>query len=228
MALSTTFADFNPRSPHGERQFGRKPDCRFRHISIHAPRTGSDPDSQPPPLRRKISIHAPRTGSDVRGHVFQQILVAFQSTLPARGATGKASEAPRRTAPFQSTLPARGATYGLIKIYSETTISIHAPRTGSDTPPRHERGFTIFQSTLPARGATCGAWWTGSIHHPISIHGPRTGSHYSFFRTGKNRNISIHAPRTGSDPQSLAQQKYSSVISIHAPRTGSDTRFFGI
>ena len=33
-------------------------------ISIHAPRTGSDRASQPPPEPPAISIHAPRTGSD--------------------------------------------------------------------------------------------------------------------------------------------------------------------
>ena len=55
---------FNPRSPHGERQFGRKPDCRFRHISIHAPRTGSDLYHSCLVVTLRISIHAPRTGSD--------------------------------------------------------------------------------------------------------------------------------------------------------------------
>ena len=83
-----------------------------------------------------------------------------------------------RTTRFQSTLPARGATLGnwddINKAYS---ISIHAPRTGSDASdvallsginnfnPRSPHGerhlckqkliFAIeFQSTLPARGAT--------------------------------------------------------------------------
>ena len=56
--------NFNPRSPHGERQ------C-----------------SLPQPLGAfQISIHAPRTGSDGNrlsdGHACE-----FQSTLPARGAT---------------------------------------------------------------------------------------------------------------------------------------------
>ena len=55
--------DFNPRSPHGERQ----------------------PDERCNPSKHGISIHAPRTGSDrFRDSNFQ---IPFQSTLPARGAT---------------------------------------------------------------------------------------------------------------------------------------------
>ena len=79
-------ADFNPRSPHGERLDGRNR-AAVLVISIHAPRTGSDPGVRPawavlrgfqstlpargatfvcyvPRLSATISIHAPRTGSD--------------------------------------------------------------------------------------------------------------------------------------------------------------------
>ena len=84
-AYGADAADFNPRSPHGERRLlsytHRKvtfqstlpargatrctfPESRSPGISIHAPRTGSDPaasQSRQPPA---ISTHAPRTGSD--------------------------------------------------------------------------------------------------------------------------------------------------------------------
>ena len=101
---------FNPRSPHGERRAGGGV---FRHaliISIHAPRTGSDA-SRPRarPRLHPISIHAPRTGSDR----------VFPLQVIASGA-------------FQSTLPARGATSVLAGILVYLLISIHAPRTGSD------------------------------------------------------------------------------------------------
>ena len=36
------FANFNPRSPHGERRLPEVPFRRLRTISIHAPRMGSD------------------------------------------------------------------------------------------------------------------------------------------------------------------------------------------
>ena len=58
---------FNPRSPHGERLLFRA--LRRAHIviSTHAPRTGSDAMLQVPPLNLPISTHAPRTGSDLIG-----------------------------------------------------------------------------------------------------------------------------------------------------------------
>ena len=57
--------NFNPRSPHGERQ------C-----------------SLPQPLGAfQISIHAPRTGSDLETTSDWCQIEVFQSTLPARGAT---------------------------------------------------------------------------------------------------------------------------------------------
>ena len=145
---------------------------------------------------------------------------------------------------FQSTLPARGATKQTSSAISRRKISIHAPRTGSDfvrredacstsdfnprsphgerpsrqqsTPaasnfnprsphgerrhPTHRRPeYRPFQSTLPARGATRAA--SQSQQPPA---------------------ISIHAPRTGSD-NAEANQKFRAIsISIHAPRTGSD------
>ena len=79
-----------------------------------------------------ISIHAPREGGD-----------PFTTTSPEPSAI------------FQSTPPARGATGIPDPVYSLTLISIHAPREGGDsvptTPPAQ---MSSFQSTPPARGAT--------------------------------------------------------------------------
>ena len=147
--------NFNPRSPHGERL--RNAGLYYRSCNI--------------------SIHAPRTGSDGTGANNGASACAFQSTLPARGATAITDN-------WRWMLE----------------ISIHAPRTGSDflallcrviradfnprSPhgerqnwlcgvvcgvphfnPRSPHGerrrrsespqpSTSFQSTLPARGAT--------------------------------------------------------------------------
>ena len=171
---------------------------------------------------------------------------AFQSTLPARGATFGDEATAKAAQEFQSTLPARGA----------TTI------TRTDGQPD-----ALFQSTLPARGATA-TLYIGLNDKDISIHAPRTGS--DVFRSSHlsmANNISIHAPRTGSDcasartryranyfnPRSphgerhhrrprvhaparfqstlpargattahLEESSAANPISIHAPRTGSD------
>ena len=55
----------------------------------------------------------------------------FQSTLPARGATGGGVLLVSLEI-FQSTLPARGATWMVNFVRHNLCISIHAPRTGSD------------------------------------------------------------------------------------------------
>ena len=140
----------------------------------------------------------------------------FQSTLPARGATrGRRGIPPRPhhfnpRSPhgerrgggdgknfgrrFQSTLPARGATTFGDTIPPQSEISIHAPRTGSDTirartspamydfnprsphgerpnPPRRSPARRRFQSTLPARGATS---WTKAVTVPDGYFNPRS------------------------------------------------------
>ena len=192
---------FNPRSPHGER-----------------PTTCADC-----PTTRKISIHAPRTGSDVS---------RCRSRSP--------------TSAFQSTLPARGATSFLVDNSDAMIISIHAPRTGSDLRPpsglhRHKefqstlpaRGATstsvtafsptTFQSTLPARGATGNQAVSKCQRNRISIHAPRTGSDSITGKTRFSCEISIHAPRTGSDGHHRRAPCVRG-ISIHAPRTGSDVK----
>ena len=94
-------SDFNPRSLHGERLVQKR---------IHRPCTGSDADLTDE-IRRAadISIHAPCTGSDTFDCCIAIGHFAFQSTLPARGATGLCANNVLTFA-FQSTLPARGAT----------------------------------------------------------------------------------------------------------------------
>ena len=146
-------------------------------ISIHAPRTGSDPKHpvrfiaqinfnprSPHGERRlllqsniksiRISIHAPRTGSDMA--------IASFTTPP-----GISIHAPRTGSDdfFLSAAAARKyfnprSPHGerLRLDFSgahRAVISIHAPRTGSDEAIH--RIYTVaieFQSTLPARGAT--------------------------------------------------------------------------
>ena len=56
-------------------------------ISIHAPRAGSDPVFGGIARVQVISIHAPRAGSDKMFFAKQNCTLAFQSTLPVRGAT---------------------------------------------------------------------------------------------------------------------------------------------
>ena len=135
---------------------------------------------------------------------------------------------------------------GIFSRRSSSTISIHAPRTGSDCSTSSVPSSPIrFQSTLPARGATFVAVFRerGDL---ISIHAPRTGSDQSATRRagagayfnprsphGERRTHGMQwhvwtttfqstLPARGATRPALYTAIVKAFISIHAPRTGSD------
>ena len=129
---------------------------------------------------------------------------AFQSTLPARGATCAIWETKQaRLRHFNPRSPHGERRRGGAVLCAVTSISIHAPRTGSDRKDADQ-------------------WkeWA------ISIHAPRTGSDQIRRNDTERAGISIHAPRTGSDTVG-SYATPEEAISIHAPRTGSDARQLG-
>ena len=212
---------FNPRSPHGERRDTKRITKRRDDFNPRSPH-GERPERVAEILCiSKISIHAPRTGSDAFRSIRSLGVMNFNPRSPhgerrvspfeSRSASNFNPRSPHGerqrwrtyfTLPigFQSTLPARGATRARGTQVAEMTISIHAPRTGSDDDSIFDSvSISSFQSTLPARGATVGNAEEVS-DFPISIHAPRTGSDTFFgYPSGISKRISIHAPRTGSD-----------------------------
>ena len=169
-------SNFNPRSPHGERLHRRAPYGVLRPISIHAPRTGSD--ATPEWLANCSANFNPRSphGERRSACLRRGLGIQFQSTLPARGATSRRRHASLRR-----------------------SISIHAPRTGSDWS----------RSPSPAQRF-------------ISIHAPRTGSDQWCVRTGSPpSNFNPRSPH-GERRAALRVLHVIRRISIHAPRTGSD------
>ena len=168
--------NFYPRSPRGERP--RLLLCLRAcvHISIHAPREGSD-DGRRVGCRgyHDISIHAPREGSDQTPMYFYPRSPRGERRLDGPQSTQKVVE-------FLSTLPARGATLPFsLGARTSKAISIHAPREGSDLTAE---GVALmrrtFLSTLPARGATDGGYRRA-----------RTGG---FLSTLPARGATIYAP----------------------------------
>ncbi len=157
-------SDFNPRSPHGERQ-------RF---------------SLPEITGKSISTHAPRTGSDTTGAYLPQVVIGFQPTLPARGATGSPGG-----------MRGRGG------------ISTHAPRTGSDAPPTTSEPTVVISTHAPRTGSDLAADVEG-FANLISTHAPRTGSDHrlSFGKRG-NADFNPRSPhgerRLHTLPVSAAQ-----------------------
>ena len=153
-AMTAEICHFNPRSPHGERPLTASIAGTRTAISIHAPRTGSDPV-------RCLHIRGARHFNPRSPHGERP------RRLPTRAKSSNFN--PRSP---HGERPALSSTLG-----EDKTISIHAPRTGSDRDTlKQQLADAKFQSTLPARGAT-----------------------EYFITYGRTWEISIHAPRTGSD-----------------------------
>ena len=94
-----------------------------RGATVHRGKLGADP---------RISIHAPRAGSDHPQPMLPRWPPYFNPRSPC-GERRAVRFAARLTDSFQSTLPVRGATRRPKRTYQrDETISIHAPRAGSD------------------------------------------------------------------------------------------------
>ena len=237
-------------------------------ISIHAPRTGSDELMPRCPYCDDISIHAPRTGSDSLSDVSRRGGNPISIHAPRTGSDRPFAASGSPGVGFQSTLPARGAT-GVIGVpCASIVISIHAPRTGSDgfspgaaPPPNHfnprsphgerhsskifvkqRKHFNPRSPHGERRVHQCRGDRVRNFN-PRSPHGERQRFHANsgkcqYFNPRsphgerrKNRKkmrkracISIHAPRTGSDAHCIRDLITYDWISIHAPRTGSDEK----
>ena len=223
---TTSRTNFNPRSPHGERLCASQIVRRARYFNPRSPHGE----------RRKPQRKAPRR-------------LAFQSTLPARGATGKVCADSARYGYFNPRSPHGERLSVIWEEIEEANISIHAPRTGSDTStvvficcssdfnPRSPHG--------ERRPCLRGCPQCRPYFNPRSPHGERR---LLPRRAPPFPPISIHAPRTGSDcrppvPVALQPVFQSTLpargattvgfvvqgpvhISIHAPRTGSDALGF--
>ena len=168
----------------------------------------------------------------------------FQSTLPVWGATWRALREYRLHRHFNPRSPCGERPSYRSSALSRFSISIHAPRVGSDgTGLERLHRKEVFQSTLPVWGATP-MWWTRSnlkaaFQSTLPVWGATPIAGYSGYddsfqstlpvwgatglaaENGVILDISIHAPRVGSDVR-LVHQKEEDKISIHAPRVGSD------
>ena len=101
---------------------------------------------------------------------------AFLSTLPARGATGKSWLDYTVVIPFLSTLPARGATEGLwLTITPDQQFLSTLPARGATGQCRHEPAGRTISIHAPREGSDQ-AIPTLVANIPISIHAPREGS----------------------------------------------------
>ena len=145
---------FNPRSPHGERPTEEMTDPDGEsYISIHAPRTGSDPsmwtktatsenfNPRSPHGERRWSLSGVRGRSDFnprsphgeRQHATCPLLSSLLISIhaPRTGSDGNEKQTPH---PEKISIhaPRTGSDATRIPVDTHSIISIHAPRTGSD------------------------------------------------------------------------------------------------
>ena len=264
-------ADFNPRSPHGERHNPPDDDLLAEVISIHAPRTGSDerlidetvaicPFQSTLPARGatppRPTIAMPTKNFNPRSPHGERLVsvsvavgfVGFQSTLPARGATARMRSSSARAGYFnprsphgeRRQIPSRCSWAGHFNPRSPhgerrycglvlcawNGISIHAPRTGSDyalrAPYRKNADFNP-RSPHGERLSGLQILSASSKHfNPRSPHGERLcrgGFHLPLLH------ISIHAPRTGSDPRGGDERGGGMAFQSTLPARGATRRF---
>ena len=175
-------ADFNPRSPRGERPTKRAPGAQFLIFQSTLPSRGATFEIRWDDRYYRISIHAPLAGSDYFCAHFCNKLQYFNPRSP-RGERLHELADSCICNDFNPRSP-RGERHQAHRIpFGGHGISIHAPLAGSDSGmarmpacltyfnPRSPRGERLtdltqirsqwkFQSTLPSRGATAplGKW----------------------------------------------------------------------
>ena len=221
-----TGVDFNPRSPRG----GATVEF-FYCFGIGV-----------------ISIHAPREGERHISSLTSNLLLSFQSTLPARGSDFRYlgsyrkrqdfnPRSPRgerlvecnaagRQIHFNPRSPRGGATARPDFTSKSFFISIHAPREGERPKGLNLANGTVkFQSTLPARGsdAALGLGGSGIIHfNPRSPRGGATLRVCSLFRLQWNFNP--RSPRGGATSNLSARLSISPNFNPRSPRGGATLR----
>ena len=192
--------NFNPRSPHGERLPSATRAFGTSRFQSTLPARGATWYLKLTDGREAISIHAPRTGSDRRTATHKRRRERFQSTLPARGATAVPHRQPHGSSDFNPRSPHGERRHFSLPPHWVISISIHAPRTGSDA-----------SVVMAAPGS--------ADFNPRSPHGERQ------LRIRQPREHCLHFnPRSphGERPIESAIDAAKEIISIHAPRTGSD------
>ena len=129
------------------------------------------------------------------------LIVEFQSTHPARGATCLPPQQPGHPHHFNPRTPRGVRRPGPGTGGAWTWISIHAPREGCDREPlTNETEVKEFQSTHPARGATVQLDPLNAAVQ-ISIHAPREGCDalLSIWTRPNRRFQSTHPARGATD-----------------------------
>ena len=184
------------------------------------PARGATPQGKYNPLGLSVSIHAPRAGRDVVVKLASHGIACFNPRAP-RGARRRSDDGWNRAIWFQSTRPARGATGPAQRMFSPnvcfnpraprgarhnrllcgwwSSVSIHAPRAGRD-PDAFQPEQSVFVS-IHAPRAGRDSTSAGRTRPPVSFNprAPRGARHETTGYPSGPGSVSIHAPRAGRD-----------------------------
>ena len=169
-------------------------------ISIHAPRGGSDTGSFNALKASWISIHAPRGGSDEHAyHYIPTVETNFNPRSPWGERPGQRGKPLPWMRNFNPRSPWGERPAACVDYKRFVSISIHAPRGGSDFCDKQIRYFLAGISIHAPRGGSDGGGQGILPEYAISIHAPRGGSDSPPTKSEPIFTISNHAPRGGSD-----------------------------
>ena len=170
-------ANFNPRSPHGERRQSERCGSIAKKFQSTLPARGATQW-----IARRLTsapYFNPRSPHGERLAAMQYFakLIGISIHAPRTGSDQVAEASDRQLSHFNPRSPHGERRYGMMlqtgKTYHFNPRSPHGERL------IRERKRVVpkeFQSTLPARGATAGCYPRPDIVAKISIHAPRTGS----------------------------------------------------
>ena len=214
-------AYFNPRSPDGERLIKKLEPASLGKFQSTLPGWGATFGGAAGAFHGHISIHAPRMGSDWNARAGNCTPPRFQSTLPGWGATRRPFRSVWRRN-FNPRSPDGERQDAVDATTAEQSISIHAPRMGSDFPmstissivcdfnprspdgerPAYRMRFEVHPNDFnprspdgerPSSSSLVPVLWD---FNPRSPDGERLADPLARLAF---RGISIHAPRMGSD-----------------------------
>ncbi len=197
---SVSGRDFNPLSPHGERQGNRPYRVRRWEFQSTLPAWGE-------------TAHRRRPAT-VTGHF---------NPLSPHGERRSSSASVICWSLFQSTLPAWGETRAEPEMRPLTLISIHSPRMGRDLRRGGKAELEPISIHSPRMGRDTIPRYNGELLE-ISIHSPRMGRDFHAPFWGYLPTISIHSPRMGRDScwaRKPAQWRNFNPLSPHGERRSS-------
>ena len=215
-------ANFNPRSPDGERLGLLIVIIYFQIFQSTLPGWGATIQSSMWPVSWKFQSTLPGWGATCPRRCRSCRRWHFNPRSPD-GERLRGHVPPVRRVRISIHAPRMGSDSGYGARRQGSYISIHAPRMGSDSwRPRATVIIMIFQSTLPGWGATL--MLLEAVHGiVISIHAPRMGSDHTPSLAGFDcKDFNPRSP-DGERPRLTAVGYIIVYISIHAPRMGSDS-----